>query len=116
MVDDILPPSVQRTYKPRDLALRAFGIGTHLEYDFFLVGDVNPSAYHELILPDDVRVCSLMLPANASSRPATMAGAASTINTIQLSRCAGNGRVGDLSGRCYGAILAVIGRTITLFK
>ena len=56
VVDDILPLSVQRTYRPRDSASRAFGIGTNLAYDFFLVGDTNPWTYQELILPDGGRV------------------------------------------------------------
>jgi hypothetical protein len=33
-----------------------FGIGTTFQYDIFMVGDINPYDYQELILPDGGRV------------------------------------------------------------
>ncbi|UMR29608.1 DUF6531 domain-containing protein [Massilia sp. MB5] len=56
VVDDVLPLRVSRSYRPRDLASRGFGIGANLEYDYFLVGDTNPWTYQELILPDGGRL------------------------------------------------------------
>jgi len=56
VIDDIMPIQISRTYRPRDAASRAFGIGTNLAYDIFLVGDTNPWTYQELILPDGGRV------------------------------------------------------------
>jgi RHS repeat-associated protein len=58
---DLVPPFLtasndRRTYRPRDPASRAFGIGTNLSYDFFLVGDTSPYTYQDLILPDGGRV------------------------------------------------------------
>jgi RHS repeat-associated protein len=53
---DVLPLSLDRTYRPNDSRSRAFGIGaTHL-YDIFLVGTTNPYTYMDLILPDGRRV------------------------------------------------------------
>lgn len=51
-----IPISLTRTYRPRDTASRAFGIGTNHLYDIFTVGDVGPYTYQELILPDGGRV------------------------------------------------------------
>jgi RHS repeat-associated protein len=51
-----LPIGVTRTYRPRDMASRAFGIGTNHAYDIFTVGDTWPYTYQELILPDGGRV------------------------------------------------------------
>lgn len=56
VINDIMPIEISRTYRPRDAASRAFGIGTNLAYDIFLVGDTNPWTYQELILPDGGRV------------------------------------------------------------
>jgi len=55
-INDVLPIEVRRTYRPRDSASRAFGIGTNLSYDMFLVGDTNPWTYQDLILPDGGRI------------------------------------------------------------
>lgn len=55
-VADVIPLQVARSYRPRDPASRAFGIGTNLAYDFFLVGDTSPWTYQELILPDGGRL------------------------------------------------------------
>ena len=51
-----LPIAVTRTYRPRDTISRAFGLGTNHTYDTFLVGDMFPYTYQELILPDGGRV------------------------------------------------------------
>ncbi|MGH8546891.1 MAG: DUF6531 domain-containing protein, partial [Gammaproteobacteria bacterium] len=54
--DDIMPISFTRTYRPRDTMSRAFGIGTSHSYDMFVAGDLNPSTFVDLILPDGERV------------------------------------------------------------
>lgn len=53
---DTLPIEVRRTYRPRDSRSRSFGIGANLGYDMFMVGDINPWTYQELILPDGARI------------------------------------------------------------
>jgi RHS repeat-associated protein len=55
-VNDVIPISISRTYRPRDSIARAFGIGTSLSYDMFLIGDTSPWSYQDLILPDGGRV------------------------------------------------------------
>ncbi|MBB3121403.1 RHS repeat-associated core domain-containing protein [Pseudoduganella violacea] len=55
-VDDVIPMRVTRSYRPRDPASRGFGVGTNLQYDYFLVGDTSPWTYQELILPDGGRL------------------------------------------------------------
>lgn len=55
-VNDVIPTSVSRVYRSRDLISRAFGIGTSLSYDMFLIGDTDPWSYQELILPDGGRL------------------------------------------------------------
>jgi RHS repeat-associated protein len=55
-IRDVIPIRVRRTYRPRDSISRAFGIGTNLSYDIFLIGDTNPWTYQELILPAGGRV------------------------------------------------------------
>jgi hypothetical protein len=47
--------AVHRVYRPQDNTSRAFGIGTNLAYDIFLVGSINPWTYTDLILPDGSR-------------------------------------------------------------
>ena len=51
-IQDVIPISVSRTYRQADDTSRAFGIGTNLSYDLFLVGDVFPYTYQYLILPN----------------------------------------------------------------
>jgi RHS repeat-associated protein len=55
-IKDVLPIEITRTYRQRDLLSRAFGIGTSLSYDMFLVGDTSPWTYQDLILPDGGRI------------------------------------------------------------
>ncbi|WP_236905562.1 RHS repeat-associated core domain-containing protein [Collimonas arenae] len=55
-IDDVFPLEIQRSYRQRDPASRAFGIGTNLSYDLFLIGDTSPWTYQELVLPDGGRV------------------------------------------------------------
>ncbi len=55
-VPGILPLEVRRVYRTRDAVSRAFGIGANLSYDLFLVGDVNPYTFADLILPDGARL------------------------------------------------------------
>src|SRR5206468_9493542 len=53
---DVLPISLQRTYRPNDTVSRSFGIGASHVFDLFLVGTTFPYTYQELILPDGARV------------------------------------------------------------
>ena len=55
-ISDVIPISVSRSYRPADQASRAFGIGTNLSYDLFLVGTTFPYTYQYLILPDGEHV------------------------------------------------------------
>ena len=47
---------VTREYRPRDSRSRAFGIGTSMSYDFFMVGDTFPYTYQDLVLPNGGRI------------------------------------------------------------
>jgi RHS repeat-associated protein len=51
VVDDLLPISITRTYRPRDHAMRPFGIGTNFTYGIFLE---SAQQYQEadLVFPD----------------------------------------------------------------
>jgi RHS repeat-associated protein len=53
---DTLAIELTRTYRPLDTLSRPFGIGTNHIYGMFLVGDVFPYTYQELILPDGGRI------------------------------------------------------------
>ena len=53
---DTVPISLSRTYIANDSRARAFGIGTTFQYDIFMVGNISPYDYQELILPDGGRV------------------------------------------------------------
>jgi YD repeat-containing protein len=53
---DVLPISLQRTYRPNDTVSRSFGIGASHVFDLFLVGTTFPYTWQELILPDGARV------------------------------------------------------------
>ena len=44
--------SLSRVYRQSDSRSRSFGIGATHPYDIFLVGDLNPYTYQELILAD----------------------------------------------------------------
>lgn len=54
--NDVIPIQIERAYRPRDTVSRAFGIGTSLSYDIFLIGDTGPWTYQELILEDGARI------------------------------------------------------------
>lgn len=56
IVRDTLPISVTRTYRPRDTVSRPFGIGATHPFEIFLVGDIFPYTFADLILPDGSRV------------------------------------------------------------
>lgn len=56
IVRDTLPISVTRTYRPRDTVSRPFGIGTTHPFEIFLIGDIFPYTFADLILPDGSRV------------------------------------------------------------
>ncbi|MFY9555547.1 MAG: RHS repeat-associated core domain-containing protein [Blastocatellia bacterium] len=53
---DLIPIVLSRTYRPRDTASRAFGIGANHPYNIFLAGDNVTYSYTDLILPDGGRV------------------------------------------------------------
>lgn len=53
---DVIPLTVQRTYRQGDIVSRDFGLGTTLNYNMYLTGDRYPWTYAELILPDGGRV------------------------------------------------------------
>jgi RHS repeat-associated protein len=53
---DVFPIVLTRTYRPQDSTSRAFGIGSSHPYDMFLVGNINPYTYIDLILADGGRV------------------------------------------------------------
>lgn len=53
---DVLSINFSRTYISNDSFSRSFGIGFTDSYDMFLVGDVNPYTFQELILNDGARV------------------------------------------------------------
>ncbi|MGH7417468.1 MAG: RHS repeat domain-containing protein, partial [Candidatus Rokuibacteriota bacterium] len=52
----LVPMALSRTYRQNDTRSRAFGIGATHPYDVFLVGDISPYTYQELILADGGRV------------------------------------------------------------
>jgi len=56
IANDVVPVALTRTYRPADTRSRAFGIGSTHPYDMFLVGNVGPYTYFDLILPDGGRV------------------------------------------------------------
>jgi RHS repeat-associated protein len=53
---DVIPIVLTRTYRQGSTMSRSFGRGTTLTYDTYLVGDVNPYTYIDLILPDGGRI------------------------------------------------------------
>lgn len=55
-VPDLIPINLTRTYTTNDNISRSFGIGAMAAYDMFMVGDISPFTYQELILPDGARV------------------------------------------------------------
>ncbi|MFP3757693.1 RHS repeat-associated core domain-containing protein [Cupriavidus sp. SIMBA_020] len=61
VIPDVVPITIGRSYRQADLLSRAFGIGTNLSYDIFLVGGYDSARdqikpYTYLILPDGGRV------------------------------------------------------------
>ncbi|WLG47333.1 RHS repeat-associated core domain-containing protein [Pseudomonas sp. FP1740] len=55
-VADTLPLTLTRTYLSEDTRSRAFGVGTNHVYDIFMVGDIFPYTYQDLILSDGERI------------------------------------------------------------
>ncbi len=53
---DVIPIVLTRTYRQGSTMSRSFGLGTTLTYDTYLVGDVNPYTYLDLILPEGGRI------------------------------------------------------------
>ena len=61
VIPDVMPITIGRSYRQADETSRAFGIGTNLSYDLFLVGGYDSAKdqikpYSYLILPDGSRV------------------------------------------------------------
>ncbi len=59
VLQDVIPISLTRTYRPNDSWSRPFGIGSSHPYEMFLGGDGNgfgTTAYIDLILPDSTRI------------------------------------------------------------
>ena len=56
VVPDTMPIALTRTYRQNDARSRAFGIGATHAYEIFLVGNINPYTFTELILPDGGRI------------------------------------------------------------
>jgi len=56
VLPDTIPIHLTRTYRSNDSVSHGFGIGTVSPYDMFMVGDISPYTYQELILPDGSRV------------------------------------------------------------
>lgn len=59
-LQDVIPLSLTRIYRQSDLVSRAFGIGTNLTYDMFLVGDSMNTpegyTYQDLVFADGGKV------------------------------------------------------------
>jgi len=53
---DVIPVSLNRTYRTNDGVSRSFGIGATDKYDMYMTGTTFPYTYQELILPDGDRV------------------------------------------------------------
>jgi RHS repeat-associated protein len=51
---DVIPIQMVRTYTTNDHYQRSFGIGATNNYDIFMVGDIQPYTYQELIDPTGV--------------------------------------------------------------
>jgi RHS repeat-associated protein len=56
VVPDVIPLVLTRTYRPQDTRSRPFGIGTTHPYEMFVVGDLNPATFADLILPEGGRI------------------------------------------------------------
>ena len=56
VLPDVIPLQVTRSYRPNDNQVRPFGIGTTHGYEIFMVGDVQPWTYQDLIQPDGSRI------------------------------------------------------------
>jgi len=56
VVDDVFPLEIRRVYRSHDYASRAFGTGSSLSYDIFLVGQTSPWTSVDLILPNGGKV------------------------------------------------------------
>ncbi len=56
LIKDTLPLALTRYYRPNDTQKRNFGVGTTDAFNMYMVGDVNPWTYQELVLPDGSRI------------------------------------------------------------
>ena len=65
-LNDVVPLSLTRTYRPGDYNRRSFGIGTTLNYEMFL-WSANQYQEVDLILPDSGRVHYTRIPNNPPS-------------------------------------------------
>jgi RHS repeat-associated protein len=66
VVKDVMPITVARSYRPADNTPRAFGIGTSLSYDFFMVGDTFPYTFQYMVLPNGGHVYFARISAGTS--------------------------------------------------
>lgn len=59
-LDDVIPLVLTRAYRPGDSLSRAFGIGTSMSFDDFMIGDDNYTTegytYQDLVLEDGARI------------------------------------------------------------
>jgi hypothetical protein len=53
---DFIPIGITRTYRTRDFQSRAFGVGSSLPYDMFIVGDRFPYTYADIVQSDGSRI------------------------------------------------------------
>jgi len=53
---DLIPIAITRTYRTRDFQSRAFGVGSSVPYDMFIVGDRFPYTYADVVQADGSRI------------------------------------------------------------
>jgi RHS repeat-associated protein len=56
VLPDIIPLTLERTYRPNDNQTRPFGIGTTHLYEMFIGGETTTYSYVDLALPDGSRI------------------------------------------------------------
>jgi RHS repeat-associated protein len=105
-LNDVIPLSLTRTYRQGDYLSRAFGIGTNMNYNIFMVGDdlTMPEGYtyQDLILADGGRIHF------TRTSPCDSNGYCNYTNAIFTAT--------STPGDFYGATIAWIGSNWTLTK
>jgi RHS repeat-associated protein len=56
VLPDVIPLTLERTYRPNDNQSRPFGIGATNSYELVMVGDSSAYTYQDLVLPDGSRI------------------------------------------------------------